>query len=167
MANCQKTATPPQEEEEEIIDAVFMALDEDAPPVECGEGGTPIATYYSEEIANGFCRLEVPLIDSAAKSKRGIGAIIRNQAAFNKYFTCRETLPSIDFENYFVLAGLYRHHSGASFKKQALTQCGDTIVFKMEMRKGLQAAPYSIFSMAAIEKKHYNKKILFNMEFTD
>ena len=93
MAGCQKKGTPVEEEEEQTFDAVFMALDGNAPPLECGEGGTPVPVFYTEEIANGFCRLEVPLVDSAAKTKRGIGAAIKNKAAFDKFFTCRETPP--------------------------------------------------------------------------
>ena len=167
MAGCQKKGAPHEEEEEQTIDAVFMALDENAPPLNCGEGGTPVPVFYTEEIANGFCRLEVPLVDSAAKSKRGIGAVIRNKAAFDKFFTCRETRPPIDFDKYFVLAGFYRHHSGAFFKNHEILQCGDSIFFKIHMKKGLQAATYSVFSMVSIEKKYSNMAIHFEMEFTD
>ncbi len=167
MAGCQKKGTPVEEEDEQTIDAVFMALDENAPPLDCGEGGTPVPVFYTEEIANGFCRLDVPLVDSAAKSKRGIGAVIKNKAAFDKFFTCREIRPPIDFDNYFVLAGLYRHHSGAFFKNHEILLCGDTIVFKVNMTKGAQAASYSVFSMVSVEKKYSNMAIHFEMEFTD
>ena len=164
VTGCQKKGAPHEEEEEQTIDAVFMALDENAPPLNCGEGGTPVPIFYTEEIANGFCRLEVPLVDSAAKSKRGIGAVIKNKAAFDKFFTCRETRPPIDFDNYFVLAGIYGHTSSPVILIQKeVSVCNNKLLFKMELGAGIAAQPGGIFIMIAIERKYIDKDVLIDM----
>ena len=168
MVNCQKTATPPQEEEEEIIDAVFMALDEDAPSFECtNDSQEVINTFYNDEITNSICRLNFQLIDSTAKSKRGIGMIIKNKAVFEKYFTCRESSPPIDFDNYFVLAGYYGYTSPPKLKEKKIILCGNKLVFKMDLEAGIAAQPGSIFIMIAIERKYINKEILIDMRITN
>src|SRR5690606_25743436 len=94
MLNCQKTATPPQEDE--IIDAVIIELPEELHPFDC-TGATPssVATFYVDDITNGVCRAKVQNLSLTANSSRGTGIIIKNQAAYEKYLTCATSRPVI------------------------------------------------------------------------
>ena len=167
MLNCQKTATPPQEDE--IIDAVIIELPDGVPPFECtGDATELISTFYASEIANGACRAMVQNLGLTANSSRGTGIIIKNQAAYEKSLTCAVSQPVIDFENYFVLAGFYRHSSCATFKQHTVMLCDGKIVFSIDMLKGLCAGPNNvIFSMVAIKKMYITKEILIDMQFVN
>lgn len=167
MAGCQKKGVP--HEEEEIIDAVIIELPNGLPPFEC-TGGAPesIATFYVDEIGNSVCRAQIQNLGLTSNSGRATGIIINNQAAYDKYLTCAATKPVIDFENYFILAGLYRHNSCASLKQYEVKLCDDKLIFRIDMLKGLCAGPNNvIFLMVVVEKIYEDKTIVFDMQFSN
>ncbi|HRO69312.1 MAG TPA: hypothetical protein PK951_03000 [Chitinophagaceae bacterium] len=167
MAGCQKKGVP--HEEEEIIDAVIIELPNGLPPFEC-TGGAPesIATFYVDEIGNSVCRAQIQNLGLTSNSGRATGIIINNQAAYDKYLTCAAAKPVIDFDNYFILAGLYRHSSCVSFKQHEVKLCDDKLIFRIDMLKGLCAGPNNvIFSMVAIKKIYSKREIIIDMQFTN
>ncbi len=162
MAGCQKKGTP--HDEEGIIDVVIIELPDGLPTFECTIGiPDSVTTYYTDEITTGSCLPQIQNIDLPNSSSNAIGIIIKSQASFKKLIQCNSFSGSIDFEKYFVLGGFY-YKSKAFLDSLNVFTCDNSLVFKMNMSKGVGGDIGFVFSMAVIDRKYMDKEIFFDMQ---
>ena len=162
MAGCQKKVTPV--EEEEIIDAVIIELPDGLPTFVCQNGiRDSVSTYYTDEITNGSCLPQISNIDIPKGSSDAVGIIIKSRESFKRLIKCNSFYGSIDFEKYFILAGFY-YKSKAFLDSLNVFTCDNSLVFKMNMSKGVGGDIDFVFSMAVIDRKYMNKEIFFDMQ---
>jgi len=125
-----------------------------------GDSATPVEAFYSDEFASIPCGLQ-----NVESDDKEINLVITNQADLEKYFTCHEQLPEIDFDKYFILAGRYTHHQCAVFDTQSVSICNGRIVYKVYILEQICAAFTSVFYASVLEKKHSNLPVDFDVEF--
>ncbi|QLH33167.1 MAG: hypothetical protein HWD62_12780 [Cyclobacteriaceae bacterium] len=91
-----------------LILLIFGCQTENSPQECSGEDAQYLETFYSEEFASIPCALQ-----NIESTEKEVNLRIESQADLEKYFTCHEQLPEIDFDKYFILTGVYRHHQCA------------------------------------------------------
>lgn len=128
-------------------------------PQDCsGDSVQPLQTFYSE-FSNTQCEFQA--IDNAEKQ---VNLVITAQADFDKYLTCSDQL-TIDFDKYFILAGVYRHNQCAIFDNQQVFLCNNKVVYKVRMLEQDCLAVTSVFYATIIEKKYSVLSIEFDVQF--
>jgi hypothetical protein len=118
-----------------------------------------VESFYMDEFESTPCGLQH--IEGNEKETQ---LVITTQADFEKYFTCSEQL-DIDFDKYFILAGMYRHHQCALFDSQQVSVCNNKIVYKVRMFEQICQAPTSVFYSTVIEKIHNALPVEFDVQF--
>lgn len=130
-------------------------------PQDCsGDNAQSIETFYSEEFAGAPCGLQ-----NIDNDKKEVNLILTTQTDFDKYFNCAAQLPVIDFDNYFILAGMYRHHQCAVFDSQSVSVCNNKIKYSVTMLEQDCQAITSVFYATVIEKEYNNLPIDFDVQF--
>lgn len=124
-----------------------------------GENAQQVESFYMDEFENTPCGLQH--IEGNEKETQ---LVITSQADFEKYFTCSEQLP-IDFDKYFILAGMYKHHQCALFDSQQVSTCNNEIVYKVRMLEQICQAPTAVFYATVIEKKYSALPVEFDVQF--
>ncbi|MCV9388132.1 hypothetical protein [Reichenbachiella ulvae] len=116
--------------------------------------------FYSEELASIPCGLQ-----SVESDNKEVNLVITNQADLEKYFTCHEQLPEIDFNKYFILAGSYTHHQCALLDSQSVSICNGRIAYNVNLLEQDCQAITSVFYAIAIENKYNNLPVDFKIQF--
>jgi hypothetical protein len=124
-----------------------------------GDNAKQVESFYIDELESTPCGLQ-----NIEGNEKETNLVITTQADFEKYFTCSEQLP-IDFDKYFILAGMYRHHQCASFDSQQVSICNNEIVYKVRMLKQICHAPIAVFYATVIEKKYSALPVEFDVQF--
>lgn len=125
-----------------------------------GDNAQFLETFYSEEFTSVPCSLQN--IESDVKE---VNLIISSQPDFEKYFTCFEQFPEIDFEKYFILAGRYTHNNCAVFESQQISICNNKIIYKVRMLEQECHAITSVYYATVLEKKYNSLPVDFNVQF--
>ena len=125
-----------------------------------GDNTTVLKTFYSEEFSSVPCNLQN--IESGNKE---VNLVITKQEDLEKYFTCHEQLPKIDFDAYFILAGRYTHNNCAVFASQQVLICNNRIIYKVRMLRQDCTAITSVFYATVIEKKYNTLPVDFDVQF--
>jgi len=145
-----------------LILLIFGCQTENSPQECSGEDAQYLETFYSEEFASIPCALQ-----NIESTEKEVNLRIESQADLEKYFTCHEQLPEIDFDKYFILTGVYRHHQCALFDSQQILLCNNKITYKVSMQEQICAAAIPVFYVVAIEKKYSHFDIEFDVRFKD
>jgi len=125
-----------------------------------GDNVQLLQTFYSEEFATVPCSLQN--IESTDKE---VNLVISNQTDFEKYFTCTQLLPEIDFEKYFILAGRYKHNNCAVFDSQQVLICQNKIIYKVKLLEQDCKAITSVYYATVIEIKYNSIPVEFDIQF--
>ncbi len=130
-------------------------------PQNCeGDNAQYLPTFYSSEFTSVSCGLR-----NVDNEQKEINLIITNQADFEKYIFCSSQPPVIDFEKYFILTGVYRHHQCAVLDSQQILICNSKIIYKVNIQEQICQAAIPVFYITAIEKKYSHFDIEFNVRF--
>ncbi len=130
-------------------------------PQNCeGDNAPYLSTFYSDEFKDISCGLQ-----NVDGEKKQVNLIITNQSDFEKFIFCSIQPPVIDFEKYFVLTGVYRHHQCARFDSQQILICNNKVIYKVRMQEEICQAAIPVFYIIAIEKKYSNLDIEFDVQF--
>lgn len=124
-----------------------------------GENAKQVESFYMDEFENTPCGLQ-----NNKGNEKETNLVITTQKDFETYITCSEQVP-IDFDKYFILAGVYRHHQCALFDSQHVSICNNKIVYKVKMLEQICQAPTPVFYAVAIEKKHSSLPVEFHVQF--
>ncbi|MFD2036923.1 hypothetical protein ACFSKL_19115 [Belliella marina] len=124
-----------------------------------GDNAHQVESFYIDEFESASCGLQ-----NIGGNEKETNLVITTQADFEKYFTCSEQL-TIDFDEYFILAGMYRHQQCAEFDSQQVLLCNNRIVYKVRMLEQICQAPIAVFYSTVIEKKHNALPVEFDVQF--
>lgn len=124
-----------------------------------GDNVQQVESFYIDEFESTPCGLQ-----NIEGNEKETHLVINTQADFEKYFTCAEQL-AIDFEEYFILAGMYRHHQCALLDSQQVSICNNKIVYKIRMREQICQAPSAVFYSIVIKKKYRALPVEFDVQF--
>lgn len=125
-----------------------------------GDEAKQVETFYASEFNAAYCGLQ-----NIDNNKKAINLVIKTQEDYEEYFSCGLQTPEIDFEKYFILAGVYRHHQCARFDSQQVLICNSKIFYKVRMLEQDCQAFTNVFYMAVIEKKYSNLQVKFDVKF--
>ena len=132
-------------------------------PQDCnGDNTQLLETFYSDEFEGIQCSLQ-----NVENDQKEVNLVITNQTSLEKYLSCSTQLPSIDFDKYFILAGVYRHHQCALFDSQQVSVCNNKIIYKVRMLEQICQAAMPVFYITVIEKKYSNLPVEFDVQFKD
>jgi hypothetical protein len=120
-----------------------------------------LPTFYTEEFRGSSCWLQ----KNIESDKKQVDFVITNQADYEKHILCSGAPPVVDFEKYFILAGVYRHHQCALFHSQHVSICNNKIFFRVRMLEQICQAPMAVVYITALEKKYSNLDIEFDVRF--
>lgn len=130
-------------------------------PQDCSDdNGQFLETFYSEELGSIQCGLQ-----NIESTEKEVNLIITNQVDLQKYLTCFELLPEIDFDKYFILAGRYTHNNCAVFDSQQVSLCNNKVIYKIKMLEQACHAITSVFYATVIEKKYSKLTVDFDVQF--
>lgn len=130
-------------------------------PQSCeGDNAQYLTTFYSDEFEGASCGLQ-----SVENDEIEINLVITNQTDFEKYIFCSVQPPVIDFEKFFILTGVYRHHQCALFDSQQVSVCNNKIIYKVRMLEQICQAAIPVFYITVIEKKYSNLPVEFDVQF--
>lgn len=127
-----------------------------------GDNAQSIDTYYENDFETAFCQLQ-----NIDISKEEIHLIIKSQTDFEKHVSCTEDLPKIDFDQYFVLAGIYRHHQCAAFDQQSVLLCGNNLIYRVRLLEQDCLAAIPVLYFTVIGKEFDDNEIEFDVEFSN
>lgn len=142
-----------------LIILAFGCQNENLPQDCSGEDAQYLETFYFEELASIPCALQ-----NIESTEKEVNLRIESQADLEKYFTCHEQLPEIDFEGYFILAGRFTHHQCAMFDNQQIFFCNNKVVYRVKLVEQDCLAITSVFYAIVIEKKYSNFSIEFDVQ---
>lgn len=104
------------------------------------------------------------LIQNINPDQGTVNLEIKTQSDYENYFACSSPLPEIDFENYFILAGRYRHRQCAVFDSQQVLLCNNRIVYRVRMLEQICAAFTNVYYFTVLEKKYSNWPVEFDVK---
>ena len=146
-----------------LLGALLICCQNEVMTENCtGENTKILNTFYSDEFAVVPCSLQN--IDSEV---REVNLVIKNQKDFENYITCSAQLPEIDFEKYFILAGMYKHNQCAVFDSQQVLLCNNRIVYRVGMLEQVCAAFTNVYYFAVIDRQHVNLPVVFDVKFSN
>ncbi len=125
-----------------------------------GENVQRIDTFYDDELENIPCSIQ-----NINPDTKEVNLVIKTQADYEKYFTCSNELPVIDFEKYFILAGRYRHQQCAVFDRQQVLLCNNKLIYKVEMLELICASFTNVFYATVIEREYEGLSVVFDVGF--
>jgi hypothetical protein len=125
-----------------------------------GDDSQQVETFYEDELSATLCSLL-----NTDSPKKMVNLVITSQTDFEKYVGCGAQTPAIDFEKYFILTGMYRHHQCARFDNQQVLLCNSKIVYRVRILEQDCHAPTSVFYVAVVERKYDNLNVVFDVQF--
>jgi hypothetical protein len=126
-----------------------------------GDNAQPIETFFDSDFDSAICQLNAQNIDQSEKETH---LIIKTQNDFERYVNCTEDVPEIDFNEYFILAGMYRHHQCTVFDRQEVLLCDNRIVYKVELLEQICAALTNVSYFVVIDRQYENLPFVFNVK---
>jgi hypothetical protein len=126
-----------------------------------GDNAQPIETFFDSDFDSAICQLNAQNIDQSEKETH---LIIKTQNDFERYVNCTEDVPEIDFNEYFILAGMYRHHQCAVFDRQEVLLCNNRIVYEVELFEQICAALTNVSYFVVIDRQYENLPFVFNVK---
>jgi hypothetical protein len=127
-----------------------------------GDNAQQIETFYNDEFGSIPCSLQ-----NISTDNKVVNLVIKTQADYEKYFTCSNQLPEVDFEKYLILAGRYRHHQCAIFDNQQVLLCDSKLFYKVRMLLQDCQAITNVYYVTVIEKEYENLPVEFDIKFTN
>ncbi len=121
-----------------------------------------LQTFYSDELASIPCTLQ-----NIESTEKEVKVVITNQVDLEKYLTCAEQLPEIDFDKYIILSGRYRHHQCAIFESQQVLLCNNKILYRVRMLEQACAAFTSVYYFAVIDRAYEDLPVVFDVKFSN
>jgi len=126
------------------------------------ENAQSIDTFYDAEFLALNC---------GPKNLEGYGMSevyeIKSQSDYIEYITCSSDLPEFNFEDFFILAGVYRHHQCAIFDSQSVVVCGDQLIYTVFLLEQDCHAVTPVPYMTAVSREFENKAIRFEAQFVN
>lgn len=129
-----------------------------------GDNAQPVETFFTEDFEIATCQLNAENIDHSEKETH---LIIKTQSDFEKYVSCTENAPTIDFDEYFVLAGIYRHQQCAIFDRQSVVLCEERLIYRVRLLEQDCLAITSVTYFTVISKDHDSKEVEFDVQFSN
>ncbi|MFD2035734.1 hypothetical protein ACFSKL_13100 [Belliella marina] len=126
-----------------------------------GDNAQQVELFYVDEFESTPCGLQ-----NIEGNEKETNLVITTQADFEKFFTCSEQL-HIDFDKYFILAGMYRHHQCAVFDSQQVVLCNNRIVYKVGLLEQICAALTNVSYFVVIDKQYENLPVVFDVKFSN
>lgn len=123
-----------------------------------GENGMQVETFYNEEFQQFPCGIQ---LDDESFGTRNF--IIKTQEEFENLITCNAGAPTIDFNEYFVLAGRFRYKDVANLQSQSVILCENRLVYNVEIQKTILNSITNTFYYQVISKEYINYEIIFNV----
>jgi len=145
-----------------IIGVTLIGCVEDLDHVCRMENAQPIETFFEDEFRALNCSPEDLQGDSLSEIY-----VIKNQSDYIKHILCSADLPEVNFDDYFILAGIYSHHQCAIFKSQSVVICGDQLIHTVFLLEQDCLAVTPVSYMTAVSRKFENKAIRFEVEFVN
>jgi hypothetical protein len=127
-----------------------------------GENTLLVESYFSKEINEFPCGLTN--LDEKAKQ---INLIIETKSDFEKYFSCNEGFPDIDFNKYFILAGRYTHKNCAVLINQNVVICENTLVYNVNIQAQICNGISDVYYYQIVLRDYLKYKIKFNVQLLD
>lgn len=123
-----------------------------------GEDAFLVETFYNEELLQFPCAI---LLEDESYGARNF--IITTQDEFDEILICNDGFPSIDFNQYFVLAGRFRYRDDASLQSQSVILCENRLVYNVEIKKSILNSISNTFYYQVVDREYLNKEIIFNV----
>jgi len=137
---------------------------EDEVSVNCdGDRAQPVEQFYEDEYDVANCQFKNLEIKAGENN-----FVIKNQNDYEKFVTCNDDLPNIDFDKYFILAGVYQHHQCATLVNQQILNCNGKINFNVKIEETDCLVITEVTYLVVLERKYekipisYNIKIIIN-----
>lgn len=124
-----------------------------------GDNAQSLQTFYSDELTSIPCALQ-----NIESNETEVKVVIVNQVDLEKYFTCAEQLPEIDFDKFIILAGRYRHQQCAVFESQQVLLCNNKILYRVRVLEQACAAFTSVYYYSVIGKVYENLPVVFDIK---
>jgi len=93
--------------------------------------------------------------------------VIKNQSDYIKHIHCSADLPEVNFDDYFILAGVYKHHQCAIFESQSVVVCGDQLIHTVFLLEQDCLAITPVSYMTAVSREFESKAIRFEVQFSN
>jgi len=126
-----------------------------------GNNVQQIESFYIDEFESTPCGLQ-----NIEGNEKETHLVITTQTDFEKYFTCSEQM-AIDFDKYFILAGMYRHHQCAAFDSQQVLMCNNRIIYKVRLLEQICAALTNVSYYVVIDRQYENLPVVFDVKFSN
>lgn len=127
-----------------------------------GDTAQPVETFYEADFEEVNCSLQ-----NTNPNQKEVHLIIRNQDEYETYFSCIEELPAVDFDEYFILAGVYNHYQCAVFDSQSVVICNNRLIYRIRLLEQICGALTSVPYFTVLNKKHVNTEIKFDVQFSN
>lgn len=138
---------------------VWFGCEPNFDPEKClGEDAFLVETFYNEELLQFPCAI---LPEDESYGARNF--IITTQDEFDETFICNDGFPTIDFNQYFVLAGRFRYRDDASLQSQSVILCENKLVYNVEIKKSILNSITNVFYYQVVDREYLNKDIIFNV----
>jgi hypothetical protein len=123
-----------------------------------GEMAFQVQTFLTEEFeACGLQNLD--------HRQKEVNLIIKTQAEFEKYVSCQPQSDPIDFNEFFLLAGRYKHQQCVRFDRQEVTICENRIFYTVNLMEQDCYSISDVFYFALIDRKFEDLEVKFNVKF--
>jgi len=142
-----------------FIGSISVSCGEDVSQNCEGDTAQPIETFYEPEFEEVNC-----ILQNTDPNEKEVHLIIKNQEGYETYFSCIEGLPAIDFDEYFILAGVYGHHQCAVFDNQSVVLCENRLIYRVRLQEKDCFALTDIHYFTVLSKGHENSKIKFDIQ---
>ncbi len=126
-----------------------------------GDNAQPIDTFYESDFEELNCQFQ-----NLELNGKETQLIIKNQDEYENYFDCIEELPAIDFDEYFILAGVYSHHQCAILHSKSVVICDNRLIYRVRILEQICAALTSVPYFTVLNKTYVNMDIKFDVQFT-
>lgn len=138
---------------------ISMACEEEVSQDCLGDQAKPVEQFFEGGFDAAGCRLQNLEFSSGENN-----LIIKNQSDFEKYVTCNNDLPNINFDKYFILAGVYSHHQCAIFDNQSVVLCDNRLKYKVKLKEQICFKPTDVKYFTVISKSYESMKIDFDIQ---
>mgnify|MGYP006902059207 CR=1 FL=1 len=141
---------------------VSMACEEEVSQDCLGDQAKPVEQLFEGGFDAAGCRIQNIEFSSGENN-----FVIKNQSDYEKYVTCNNDLPNIDFDKYFILAGVYSHHQCAIFDNQSVELCDNRLKYKVKLKEQICFKPTDVKYFTVIERKYQNLPVVFDVNFSN
>lgn len=142
-----------------LVGTALISCEPSFDPEKClGEDPFLVETFYNEELLQFPCAI---LLEDESYGARNF--IITTQDEFDEIFNCNDGFPTIDFNQYFVLAGRFRYRDDASLQSQSVILCENKLVYNVEIKKSILNSISNVFYYQVVDREYLNRDIIFNV----